>query len=78
MQSGGVVRYVGEGIRRREDPALITGRSRFIADLTEAYVRDDGDLNALGWGLTAVAARVCGALGAYRPPRDEGGGLFLI
>jgi len=38
------VRFVGEAIRRREDPALITGRSRFIADLTEgcnavAFVR---------------------------------------
>lgn len=28
------MRFVGEAIRRREDPALITGRSRFIADLT--------------------------------------------
>ncbi|MDP3984123.1 MAG: molybdopterin-dependent oxidoreductase, partial [Acidimicrobiia bacterium] len=26
--------YVGERIRRKEDPALLTGRSRFIADLT--------------------------------------------
>jgi len=38
------VRFVGEAIRRREDPALITGRGRFIADLTEgcnavAFVR---------------------------------------
>jgi carbon-monoxide dehydrogenase large subunit len=29
------MRLVGEPIRRLEDPALITGRSRFIADLTE-------------------------------------------
>ncbi|HEU4917587.1 MAG TPA: xanthine dehydrogenase family protein molybdopterin-binding subunit [Acidimicrobiia bacterium] len=38
------MRFVGEGIRRREDPALITGRSRFIADLSHecdavAFVR---------------------------------------
>jgi len=39
---------------------------------------EDENLNALGWGLTAVAARVTGALGAYRPPREEDGGLFLL
>jgi len=38
------VRFVGEAMRRREDPALITGRSQFIADLTRgcdavAFVR---------------------------------------
>lgn len=49
MQSGGVVRYVGEGIRRREDPALITGRSRFIADLTE-------DCEAVAFVRSPVAA----------------------
>lgn len=36
--------FVGEAIRRREDPALITGRGRFVADLTQgchaiAFVR---------------------------------------
>ncbi|MEP6786409.1 MAG: DUF6882 domain-containing protein [Sphingomonadales bacterium] len=53
------------------------GDQHQIAELTKNYVEDD-DLNALGWELTAVAARVCDAVGAYRPPRDEGGGFFLL
>ncbi|WP_244735119.1 hypothetical protein [Mesorhizobium sp. 113-3-9] len=36
------------------------------------------DLEALGWELTAAMVRVCEALGAYRSPRGEGGGLYLI
>jgi hypothetical protein len=52
------------------------GKERGISELAEAQVRD-GDLNALGWELTAVMVRVTGAVGAYRPPRDEGGGLYL-
>lgn len=35
------------------------------------------DLNALGWELTAVAAKVTGSIGAYRPSGDAGG-LFLL
>lgn len=43
-------------------------------------VIDAGDLslNGIGWELTAAAARVSNAMGAYRPPRDEGGGLYLL
>ena len=53
------------------------GEQNGISELTDSYVEDD-DLNARGWELTAVAARVCNAVGAYRPPRDEGGGFFLL
>ncbi|MBA2919031.1 hypothetical protein GON01_14105 [Sphingomonas sp. MAH-20] len=53
------------------------GEDHGIEELTSGYVEDD-DLNGLGWELTAVTARICGAVGAYRPPRDEGGGLFLL
>jgi hypothetical protein len=53
------------------------GEKHGICDLTHENVKDD-DLNSLGWGLTAVMVRLTDALGAYRPPRDEGGGLYLV
>jgi hypothetical protein len=53
------------------------GEEHGIDELISGYVEDE-DLNALGWSLTAVAARICDAAGAYRPLRDEGGGLFLL
>lgn len=53
------------------------GEQHGIDDLVHQYVESE-DLMALGWELAAVAARICSAQGAYRPPRDEGGGLFLI
>jgi hypothetical protein len=51
------------------------GEEHGICELTHAYVEDD-NLNNLGWELTAVMARVTDALGAYRPP-DDNGALFL-
>lgn len=53
------------------------GEEHGICELTHENVEDD-DLNTLGWALTSVTARICNAIGAYRPPRDEGGGLYLI
>jgi hypothetical protein len=53
------------------------GQRNGICELTHEKVSDD-DLNDLGWRLTAVAARLTNALGAYRPKRDEGGGLYLL
>jgi hypothetical protein len=53
------------------------GEEHAICELTHESVEDD-DLNALGWELTSLTARISDALGAYRPPRDEGGGLYLI
>lgn len=55
------------------------GEEHGICELTHDYLEDEeGDLNALGWELTAVAVRLSEAVGAYRPPRDEGGGLYLV
>jgi hypothetical protein len=54
------------------------GQEHGICDLTHDYLSEDRDLNGLGWELTAVVARICGSVGAYRPPRDEGGGLYLV
>jgi hypothetical protein len=54
------------------------GERNGICELMHDYVDPEDDLNALGWQLTAAMVRITGALGAYRPPRDEGGGLFLV
>ena len=48
-----------------------------IEELTSETLEDD-DLNQLGWEMSAVAARVLGAVGSYRPPTPYGGGLFLV
>jgi hypothetical protein len=54
------------------------GEKNGIEELAQPYVTDQGsDLEALGWGLTGATVRVCDALGAYRSPRGEGGGLYL-
>jgi hypothetical protein len=53
------------------------GEQQDIDELRQDFVTDD-DLNSLGWELTAAMVRICGALGAYRSPREEGGALFLI
>ena len=64
---------------RVEDSQLVRafGEEHGICQLTHENVEEE-DLNALGWQLTSVTARLTDALGAYRPPRDEGGGLYLI
>ncbi|TRC86056.1 hypothetical protein FJV80_15325 [Mesorhizobium sp. WSM4310] len=55
------------------------GEENDIAELQQAFVTDTtDDLEALGWELAAAMVRVCDALGAYRSPRGEGGGLYLI
>ena len=55
------------------------GQENDIAELKQAYVTDTtDDLEALGWDLTAAMVRVCEAIGAYRSPSGEGGGLYLI
>ncbi|MBZ9760677.1 hypothetical protein LB553_07270 [Mesorhizobium sp. CA8] len=55
------------------------GEEKGVDDLAQAYVDDTGgDLEALGWELTAAMVRVCNALGAYRSPRGEGGALYLV
>ncbi|MDX8529634.1 hypothetical protein RFM41_19000 [Mesorhizobium sp. VK25A] len=55
------------------------GEEKGVDELAQAYVDDTtGDLEALGWELTAAMVRVCNALGAYRSPRGEGGALYLV
>ncbi|CDX38950.1 conserved hypothetical protein [Mesorhizobium plurifarium] len=55
------------------------GEEKGIDNLARAYVDDTGgDLEALGWELTAAMVRVCNVLGAYRSPRGEGGALYLV
>jgi hypothetical protein len=54
------------------------GEEHGICELSHDYVDEESDLNARGWELTAAMVRITDALGAYRPPREEGGGLFLV
>jgi hypothetical protein len=55
------------------------GDKHGICDLLHGCVEPgERDLGSLGWELTAAAARICNVAGAYRPPRDEGGGLYLL
>ncbi|MBA1140415.1 DUF6882 domain-containing protein [Mesorhizobium neociceri] len=55
------------------------GEENAIQELAQAYVIDtENDLEALGWELTGAMVRICKALGAYRSPRGEGGGLYLV
>lgn len=53
------------------------GAENGIHELVRETVAGE-DLNAPGWALTAVMARITDALGAYRPRREEGGGLYLV
>lgn len=52
------------------------GEHHGIQELFTASLKSR-DLNGLGWHLTAVAARLAGSIGAYRP-QTEAGGLFLL
>lgn len=47
-----------------------------IEELTSEYLYDDSLVN-LGWEMAAVTARVTNALGAYRPP-TENGHIFFV
>ena len=55
------------------------GEEHGIDELANGTViPDDCELNDLGWSLTAVVTRLADSVGAYRSPREEGGGLYLI
>ncbi|WP_245462840.1 DUF6882 domain-containing protein [Mesorhizobium sp. M7D.F.Ca.US.005.01.1.1] len=55
------------------------GETNSIDELAQSYVRDaDDDLEVLGWELSAVAVRICDALGAYRSPSAEGDARYYI
>jgi hypothetical protein len=47
-----------------------------IEELSTEYLYDDSIMN-LGWEMTAVTARVVDAIGAYRPPTDNGHIFFV-
>lgn len=54
------------------------GLDNEIEELTTTYL-EDGELNSLGWEMTAVAARVLDAVGAYRPqPEGKPGTVFFL
>lgn len=50
------------------------GKAEKIAELTEAELSDD---EHLGWGMTAIAAKLLGAKGGYRCP-GENGFVYLV
>jgi len=55
------------------------GEKNSIDELVQSYVTDaDDQLEVLGWELSAVAVRICDALGAYRSPRVEGDARYYI
>ena len=47
-----------------------------IEELSTEYLYDDSPVN-LGWEMAAVTAKVVGAMGAYRPPTDNGHIFFV-
>jgi hypothetical protein len=47
------------------------GQKHNISELTRASLQDE-DLEALGWELSAVAARITSAHGVYRAPTGKG------
>lgn len=51
------------------------GTREAISQLTDSSVTNN---EYLGWELTAIAARLLHAKGAYRCPRSDGGFLYLI
>lgn len=65
-----------EACRRDAELVKAFGEDNGVEELSFELLGAD-DVNSLGWTLTAVAARVCDAEGAYRAPRD-GGALFMI
>lgn len=67
----------GEDLTKDARQTRDFGQTHAIDELTSPSLTDD-DLNALGWELTAVAAKITDAVAAYRPQRDNGGGLFLL
>ncbi|SRR5665213_337062 len=52
------------------------GIEKDIEELATEYLYDVSIVN-LGWEMTAVTARIVGAMGAYRPPTDNGHIFFV-
>jgi hypothetical protein len=51
------------------------GEAEGLPILTDAYWPDD---EYHGWAMTAVTAKIVGALGGYRTPRDSGGYSYYV
>lgn len=62
---------VSEPVKKVRDFGVAEG----ISQLKEAYLPDE---EYLGWAMTAIAARVLNAKGAYRCPRKEGGFMYML
>jgi hypothetical protein len=53
------------------------GDEHGIDELTQDFL-EASDLDALGWEVTAVAAKILGSVGSYRPKGEGQGALFLV
>jgi hypothetical protein len=60
---------------RRMEELRAFGEREGIAELTAEALLNE---KYLGWEMTAVAAKVLGAKGAYRCPRAEGGTAYFV
>jgi hypothetical protein len=69
--NGHMPEKVSETVKKVRDFSIAEG----ISELTEPCLRDD---EHLGWAMTAIAARVLDAKGAYRCPRKEGGYMYML
>jgi len=61
--------YLSESVSEPLNKVRDFGVSEKIAELAEPYALDDEDL---GWAMTAIAARIMHAKGAYRCPGNNG------
>lgn len=61
--------YLPESVSEPVKKVRDFGISEVITELAEPYVQDDEDL---GWALTAIAAKIMDAKGAYRCPGNNG------
>jgi len=61
--------YLPEGVTEAASRVRSFGRTENIPELTRDYLPDD---EFIGWGMTAVAAKILGSIGAYRCPGDNG------
>jgi len=64
-----------ESIKKAATRVKAFGEAENIPELTQGKLLDD---EYLGWALTAVTAKIVGAKGAYRCPRENGGFLYFI
>jgi hypothetical protein len=54
------------------------GEKHGIEELTRARLIPAEDLEGMARGFTAIAVRVVDALGAFRLPRDDGAGCYML